>query len=126
MRYLRIGLLHHHGNPQSGEGSFQNLVVLARLLRQAADWPAPLEKGRLMPIHQITGLYRLHQPAQKFKLKLPIRRKLEKRKREELGHRAAQLLLEVIDIFLQCASIVVKKPPLGQVFFFSNAPRPAC
>src|SRR5260370_42091596 len=24
---------------------------------QAADWPAPLEKGRLMPIHQITGLY---------------------------------------------------------------------
>jgi hypothetical protein len=25
---------------------------------QAADWPAPLEKGRLMPIHQITGLYR--------------------------------------------------------------------
>lgn len=26
---------------------------------QAADWPAPLEKGRLMPIHQITGLYPL-------------------------------------------------------------------
>lgn len=33
--YLRIGLLHHHGNPQSGEGSLRNLVVLVRLLRSS-------------------------------------------------------------------------------------------
>ena len=51
MSYLRTGLLHHHGNPPSAVRRASEIWL------SSSDWPAPLEKGRLMPIHQITGLY---------------------------------------------------------------------
>src|SRR5215471_9491796 len=55
---LRIGLLHHHGNPPSAaRAAFEIWLSSSDSSGQAADWLAPLEKGRLMPIHQITGLY---------------------------------------------------------------------